>query len=161
MPSNSDVSLSRVRTPPAVIVSNWPLRDSPGKTLALLALELLAGILAAYGVGNWGMGAIVVALLGLASWQFLLPVSYELNSKGIQRRLLFSRRRVSWIEFEGFDVVGGAVFLRHQTHRDPFGSVRGLYLPLHTNRDDLLTVLDYYLRPRPNDAITTTQTLAH
>lgn len=160
MPSNPELTSIRPRAAPAASISTWPLRDEPARTAGLVFAEVAAGLIAARWSQSPGMGLLVAGLLGLASWQFLVPASYELNSKGIQRRRLFARRRVSWIEFEGFDVLGNAVFLRHQTHRDPFGSVRGLFLPLRRNPAEVIAVLEYYLRPRSSDGITTTQTLS-
>lgn len=160
MPSNLELPSSRQR--PALTslqLQSWPPRDEAFRTLGVAAFEILAAVLAGSMTGRWTTGLLVGVLLGVASWELWVPMRYELGPKGIIRWMPFRRRRILWSEFTHYEVQAHGVFLRHYTDQQPFGAMRGLFLPSRAPHAELLPALDQYLKPRLSDPAATTQTL--
>jgi hypothetical protein len=159
MPSNSDVTSGRTRmAAPTVTLKSWPPRDEP-RSWIVLGLGFAAAIAAGQITGRWATGALILGLILAATWQFWVPVTFELGSKGVIRRVMMWRQRVAWSEFSQYETHSHGVFLRHHSDQMPFGVLNGLFLPSRPPHTDLMTVLDYYLKSRTSDPTITTQTL--
>ena len=149
MPGSSDFSVSRVRAaPPTVHLTSWPLRDESLRTALIAMVEVAVALIAAYGVGHWTTGLLVLGLSLTATWTLWLPAKFELGPKGIIRNVFGWKRRVSWSEFSGYETYPHGVFLIPHSNQHPLHAIRGVYLPDRTPHSELITALDYYLRPR-------------
>lgn len=137
----------RLDPPPSIRWRSWPLRDSPGQTL-LIALGLAVAVLAvrwASGYTHLALVALVVLLLAL--WPCFVPIAYEINIRGIERRLFARRRRIPWTAIRRYQVsTDGAVLLPRKEHH-PADFLQATFLPWATRREEVLEQLEYYLGP--------------
>jgi hypothetical protein len=158
MSGNSEPSLTRIRAEaPSTQFTRWPLRDEPASAALLAGMVALGIVLALVGSGSWWMKLVVWGLLFLAGWPLWVPVRFEIGPKGIIRTILGWRRRISWSEFAHYETFPHGVALTGQLQHQPLGAVRGLFLPSKAPHTELLAVLEYYLRPRSGQPLSTTQ----
>jgi len=135
--------------PPSVRWRSWPLRDK-----MLTALTVVIGLIAVGLATGWvtdkaHLGLLAAAVLAVGLWRFFLPVTYELNSDGVNQRVLGRHRCIPWNRIRHYEVNSRGVLLLPFSDRCPMDAFRGLYLPWGSRRDEVLAQLRYYVgRPR-------------
>lgn len=119
----------------------WPLRDEPRSTaLVLVAIGALVAVTAAQ-TASFALSTLVLALLALADWRSLLPVTYLLDASGIEQRVAFLRRRTAWAAVARCEVWPEGVRLLRSAAGHPLDGLRSFFIPWGNDRDAILTLL--------------------
>ncbi|MFV1965031.1 MAG: hypothetical protein ACC628_06380 [Pirellulaceae bacterium] len=122
--------------------------------LALVAVSAIAGHVSA----NAPMGLVVGVALALSVWRLWIPVRFEFSSKGITQTVLRRRRRIPWTEFARYEVRRRGVILFTESDASPLAAFRSLYVRWNDHREDLLELLDFFVKSRPEPQAATTRT---
>jgi hypothetical protein len=90
---------------------DWPLANDWRRSWLLPAGILCVGALVGWLGGGWLIGLVAIAAIALAMWQYLLPMTYEINSQGIRRYALGRMRLVPWTAIRAYQLRStGVVF---------------------------------------------------
>jgi hypothetical protein len=137
----------RIRVAPEpVSLVDWPLRQRPASSLAMLALAGGASWLVGWASMHWESGAIAAAALAITLWRTWLPTRFELSGSGITQVILGRfKRRIPWSAIGAYDVRSDGVLLIPDLVVTPLSSLRGLYLHWGDQRDAVLANLEYYV----------------
>jgi hypothetical protein len=131
--------------PEEVTVNDWGVRDRPLATSVALTLAAGTSWLCAWASGSFALGAIVAVLLAAILWRAWLPVRYQLNGSGITQSILGWRRHVPWTALASYKARESGAFLYADAGGGPIQSLRGFLLPWGTRREQILTVLEFYV----------------
>jgi hypothetical protein len=133
--------------PPLVRWRSWPLRDNlPVAALALAGL-VAAGMLVYWQTDRLHLAAGAVAVLAAAAWRFFVPVTFELNAEGVHQWVFRRHRKVPWSEIRRHRIFPTGVLLLPHEKSPPIDVMHGLFLPWSRRRDEIRTLLSYYLDP--------------
>lgn len=136
-------------SPPAdVELVNWPLRDGGPRVWLALVTVVAAPLAAAAWADNLAVGLICVAALAVSLWRVWIPVRFQFGPKGIVQEVFGRRRRIAWSAIRRCEVRRQGVLLLPTYDRRPLAVVAGLYVRWGAKRDELLTIVNYYLGPR-------------
>jgi hypothetical protein len=128
-----------------VTIDDWPLRDRPLSSAFALALAAGASWLAVLATGSPRVGAIVAVMLSLTLWRTCLPVRYQLTSGGVVQSVLGWRRRIGWSSIHRYELHTEGALLSPDSAITSLSPLRGLYLPWGTQREAVISQLEYYL----------------
>jgi hypothetical protein len=124
---------------------SWPLREDLLAALILLIILAVIGLGVRWLTGRTELGLLASCVFLVAMWRYFLPVSFELNSDGVNQWVLGRHRRIPWKLIRQYKVCSrGVLLLPHADYR-PVDALRGLYLPWGEHRDEVLTYLRHYL----------------
>lgn len=94
---------------------------------------------------GWGLAASLILLVPL--WRLWLPISYELNSEGIEQRVIGRLRKIPWRRFRAWRHHRDGAYL--WSSPEPVRSLLdGYFLPLHRRRrlrEKALEAIEYHL----------------
>ena len=144
--------------PQPVQLANWPLRDDCVRAwfmaTSLVAISAIAGWMA----GSLVMGLVVFAAFVIAAWRLWLPVRFEVTSKGVTQTVLGRRRRIPWTEFARYECRRKGVLLLTEGEASPLATLRGLFIRWHNQRDELLELLEFFIKSSHDSQPATTRT---
>lgn len=132
------------RGPPASLtIRNWPLMEGGLQSWFLLGLLAATALMVgrATGSGAWALAA--WCLTAVACWRFFVPATFVVNGLGITVRILNRSRRISWRSIDRCEPGHAGVMLMPNVLFAP--SLRGLYIAWGSHREELLSLLEYYL----------------
>lgn len=124
---------------------SWPAREGLVRTAAVVL-----GLLAAAAVVYWATGGTVLAVLAAAAlavalWRFFLPVEFELSEEGVGQRIFRFERLIPWQAVDGYEACAAGVLLFSQNAGSPLASLRGLYVPWTSHREEVLAHVRHHL----------------
>ncbi len=136
---------SEAETSPATIRwRSWPLADHLRWSWLLPAGILSVGAAVWWLGGGWPLAVVAIIALGLAFWQFLLPVTFEVCSLGVRRYALGRMRLVPWPAIRAYQLRStGIVFFQRvdPTTIDLLGS---LFVPYPKDEDEIVVAVRLY-----------------
>ncbi len=108
--------------------TQWPLRDEPLRSGAVL-LGLLTPVLWAgwYTSQPW-LPALAGPLLALTAWRLWLPVYYEFGPRGVTERVFRWQRRLAWREIGDLEYRRRGLILYPTPDRSALGMLRCLFV---------------------------------
>jgi hypothetical protein len=112
----------------------------------------MVGLAAAGAVVHWLTGrthlaVLAILVLALSLWQFFVPAGYEMDVRGVERRLFGRRRRIPWAAIRRYMIGrGGVTIVRHGDGR-PTDALLATHLPWGNRREEVLGQIRYYLGP--------------
>jgi hypothetical protein len=124
---------------------DWPLANDWRRSWLLPAGILCVGALVGWLGGGWLIGLVAIAAIALAMWQYLLPMTYEINSQGIRRYALGRMRLVPWTAIRAYQLRStGVVFFQRP---DPMSIdlLSSLFVPYPSDEDEVVVALRLYL----------------
>ena len=137
----------RDRAPPPVIWRSWPLRQNWRLAAALAAGSAVIGLLV-YGASGQALTALLITTaIVLATWRLWLPATYEVDARGIHQKFL-RRRRLPWHAVARCKIYDDGFLVLRDSDSTRWDSLRGLFIPWHSHRAEVLTALEYYLDGR-------------
>lgn len=137
-------SVSRHQPLAPVRWRNWSPGAGGWRLWAWLGPALLAALATGASTGSPRWGLVGAALVTAAMWRFFLPVEYELNGRGIARKVRGAQRHIPWEEIESAEPSAAGVWL---VLRDGLaGGRRGVFLPFGNRRAEVLAALERYLQ---------------
>ena len=145
------MSISPTRTetaaPPASLrLTSWPLVDERPTAVVIVLIVLLIPVVVANVTASSALGLISVAVLLLSSWRMWLPISWEFGPSGVTQRLFRRQRLVPWKRFSRYEIFGRGVLLLQNNERGLTRIMNGLYIACGERREELLSLLQHYLR---------------
>ncbi|HYW81128.1 MAG TPA: hypothetical protein VE890_16215 [Thermoguttaceae bacterium] len=135
--------------PAAVRWRSWPARDNPVHTLLVGLGMLIGGMLISWGSGHWYLTLPAVLALLVSMWRFFLPITFELNDRGVDRWIFGRQRHVAWNAIRRHEICPGGVLLLPHDDRSLLASFRGLYVPWKEHHDAVLQRVKYHLDTQP------------
>ena len=146
--SSAERSLGRtVLAPPPVQLVNWPLRDGGLRVWLWLVMLVGAAVVSGGLSRSTSMGAAIFAILIACSWRLWVPVQFEIGSKGITQTVLGHRSRIPWSAIARCDLRQSGVLFLADTAPSAFGVFRGTYVAWNGQREALLNVVEFFLKP--------------
>jgi hypothetical protein len=136
--------------PPLVCWRSWPFRQNLAQSGLVLAGLLAAGLGVRGVTGFTHLALLAVAALALSLWRFFLPVVFTLSADGVNESLLGRERRIPWFAIRRFEVYPKGVLLLPYTDAARVDCFQGIFLPWGDHRQEILTLLTYYLGGVPN-----------
>ncbi|HEX5472371.1 MAG TPA: hypothetical protein VFW73_10815, partial [Lacipirellulaceae bacterium] len=124
---------------------SWPLADDWHWSWLLIAGMLGIGAVAGWLGGGWILGVVIVVSLGVALWQFLLPVTFELCSLGVRRYALGRMRLVPWQAIRAYHLRATGVVFFQQPDPTTIDLLRSLFVPYPADEDEMVVALRLYL----------------
>jgi hypothetical protein len=151
MSTGSSRRLRSQRPDPPVPIQwrSWPIREGAFRALLVFLGLVAAWVLVRWITGQTHLASLAMAALGLSLWRFFVPVTFELNAKGVDQSLLGRHRQIPWAAIGRYEVCRSGVLLLPQADRCPIDVFRGLYLPWGGRREEVLAHVRYHLDPQP------------
>jgi hypothetical protein len=150
MPSSSEKTVVRARTPPVALrISHWPLRDEPWRSGMILGIVSLISAICGAVTGSWGMAVAVFTGLNLTVIRLWIPVHYEFGPRGITYSWFGHPRRIAWSDVGRFEVRADGVVLYGDSQPHSLAALRSLFIRWNGKRDELSEILDRFLAQEP------------
>jgi len=143
--SPSTEKLERAVAPPAIRFESWPLRESPLRCGLVGAGLLAVGVVVLVVTGQLHLAVLAMVVLAAVLWRFFLPVQFELNEAGVDQRFFRWQRHIPWQAIDHYRGCSDGVLLSPDADPSPLASMRGLFLPFGSHRDEILALLGHYL----------------
>ena len=123
----------------------WPLVDQSRWSWLVVCGIVAAGGVVGYAGGGWLLAA--AAVIGLAGtlWQFLLPVSYEIDSLGLRRYALGRSRLVPWHAVRAYQLRPSGMVLYQCDDPTAVDMLRSLFVPYPPDEDEMLCAMRDHL----------------
>jgi hypothetical protein len=120
---------------------SWPLKDQY-KTSWLAVVGMLGIAGAVWYVGG-GLLLAVAAFAGMAGtlWQFLLPVTYEIDSLGLRRHAMGRSRLIPWHAVRAYQLRLTGVLLYRQAEPGMVDLLRSFFVPYPADEDSMVCAL--------------------
>lgn len=138
---------ARPVTPVPITWRSWPIVDSLGEFF-FLTISIGAAIGAAYRFAGPLTAIAAGVVLAFVSWRYFVPTFFELSALGVSENCMGRKRRIPWISIDRYILGRKGAYL--SSAGAPLEMLRGLYLPWGPHRDQIVTMLRYYL-PRAED----------
>jgi hypothetical protein len=133
----NEFSLRRVQ-PKSLLLHRWPLRDEPRAAAGFAIITTLFVVLTLVATQSTVAACVVAMVLALAAWRTVLPVSYLIDSGGIEQHVLFLRRRVAWAAVARCEIWPDGVRLLRSASGHPLDALRSMFIPWQADRDAIL-----------------------
>jgi hypothetical protein len=124
---------------------SWPLADHWRWSWLLPVGILGVGAMAAWLGGGWLVGIVAVGALAVATWQFLLPVTYEICSLGVRRYALGGMRLVPWSAIRAYQLRSTGVVFFQRSDPTKVDLLNGLFVPYPNDEDEVVVAVRLYL----------------
>lgn len=121
------------------------LQERVGKTLALIGTVGATCCAVAFSFEHVGYGLLSLCILVGSLASYFFPSHYTLDDAGISRALLGRRSTRSWSEFRRVDMRDNGLFLSTFARPSRLDSFRGVFLPFHKNRDQVVYYVQRYV----------------
>jgi hypothetical protein len=95
--------------------------------------------------GGWLLAAAAVGGLAGTLWQFLLPVSYEIDSLGLRRRAMGRSRLIPWHAVRAYRLRPTGVVLYRRGDPATVDLRGSLFVPFPADEDSMLCALREHL----------------
>jgi hypothetical protein len=126
----------------------------------LVAFVLALSVAGATAVQHYGVGLLLFGLLSITLRRVWLPSVFELGSKGVFRSRLGRRQRVPWTEFARYEVHRRGIMLFADLEPNSFSPWRAMFIRWPENRDELLSVVEFYLHGPLQTSLLSTRSLS-
>ncbi len=134
--------------PPLVCWRSWPASESLTRSGLVLAGLLAAGLGVRWVTGHAHLALLAVAALALSLWRFLLPVVFTLSADGSTSRCWAESAASPGWAIRRYEVSPNGVMLFPYADATWVDSFQGFFLPWGNHRQEILTLLNYYLGVR-------------
>ena len=128
----------------------WPLRQQPLVTmLAALGFVAVAALID-FVLASPAMVCVALIALGLAGWQFFVPVDFTVDDGGVKQQWLARRRYDDWNSFRAFSSLAQGFILWPSESCCPLDATRSLFLPCRREKTDVVVLLRRHLVETPS-----------
>lgn len=142
---NTPALLAR-RAPAAGRLAKLALQREPVQSGLVLAGLLAAGLGVRGVSGHAHLALLAVSALALSLWRFFLPVVFTLSADGVNESVLGRDRRIPWSAVRRYEIHPKGVLLSHRQDATWVDSFQGIFLPWGNHRQEILALLNYYVR---------------
>ncbi|MCR9119446.1 MAG: hypothetical protein NXI22_21140 [bacterium] len=130
----------------------WPLRYEPFAAAGWAIVVVAVAILGVWLSGDVFTAALVVTGLLLCLWRVWAPVKIHLGPRGVVEDIFGRRWRFSWRSIARYESRRDGLVLFASPEPSPLAPLRSLFVPWRGQREQLETVVDYYLAAVEEDA---------
>lgn len=141
--------------PDNVTIVVWPARDATLSFGLVLTGVGTVALLAGWLSHRAAMGGVVLVLLLLALWRLWLPVTYQLDRRGIVERVLGRSRYVSWLAITAVQLQDRGMILKADRANVPLAAIDALYIPWGGKQAEMTAMVQYFVphRMEPSEAV--------
>ena len=124
---------------------SWPFVDQARWSWMVVAGLIGIGGMVWYLGGGWLLA--LAALGGSAGtlWQFLLPVSFEINALGLRREALGRTRLIAWQAVRAYQLRPTGIVLYQRSDPAKADLLRSLFVPFPADEDEMLCAMREHL----------------
>ncbi len=122
-------------------------RRHPRKAVAAIALILAASFAAGYGLRSSLLGLLAGLLLLASISDFLFPLHYRLDEKGISVKGVLHRRYLAWAQVRRVSRDELGVKLSPLPHPSRLDAYRGIYVWFGDNAEAVMAYLAHHVGP--------------
>jgi len=122
----------------------WPLRDDALRSAMVLGGLLGVGLLVRWITGQTHLALAAAGLLGATFWRYFVPITYELNDRGLERRVLGRQLWIGWEAIQRWEAGPDGVLVYLQSQPGLWGWFRAIYVPWGPDVQQLLGRLRAY-----------------
>ncbi len=145
-PAASPSSTKSVKTvasdgPTPLTWRSWPVLDETRRSWPLVAGLAALAVLAGWLTSDIFAGTLVAAVLAAAVWRLWLPVTYEINSLGIEERCFGRQRRIPWSQLSAGEILANGVSFSASPHASAGSQWRSFFVPWGRYRQAVLAAL--------------------
>jgi hypothetical protein len=120
---------------------SWPVVDEARRSWPLIAVLAAVAVLAGWMTSDVFAGLLVAAVLAAAVWRLWLPVTYEINSQGIEERCFGRQKRIPWSQLIAGEIHAHGISFQFEL-QDRAGCMwRSFFLPWDRHRETVLAAL--------------------
>ena len=124
---------------------SWPLVDqSRWSWLVVFGIVAVGGLVWYLG-GGWLLAVAAIGGLAAVLWQFLLPIRYEIDARGLRRRALRRSRLIPWHAVRAYQLRPTGVVLYRRDDPTTVDLLRSLFVPFPADEDSMLCALREHL----------------
>ena len=129
---------------PVLQLRDWPLRTSPVRSgILALVFITLAGMIG-WGASSWPLMIFAAIVFFVVTWRVWIPISFELDVRGIQQIVLRSRWFIGWSRIARYRVDEHGVLLLNDAEAFPMSALNGLYIRGGGRQEELLRLVEFY-----------------
>ena len=125
--------------------TRWPLVGDRLAVATVVLLVLLVADIVAVETASWTLAGTCLAAMLLSTWRMWLPISWEFGPAGVTQRVLRHQRIIPWKRFSRYEVFDRGVLLLQHNDPGPLARLGAVFIDCGNQRDDVLSVLDYYI----------------
>ena len=133
-----------------ISVTNWPLRDSPLRSISCLVGCLLIATVCGVMSRSCQMAGISGLVAVLVFWKLWIPVTTQLEPRGVVLKVLGRRRQISWRDIDRLELDSNGVFLCTNAQSLHQNALRNVFIPWGKDRESLIAFCGR-LAEREND----------
>ncbi len=122
-------------------------RRRPRQATVALGIILVGAIAAGLGFGSFLLGALAAVLLLASVADYLLPIHYRLDERGLSMRGVLHRRRLSWGQVRRVIRDDLGVKASPLARPSRLEAYRGIYLWFADNEAEVMAAITHYTSP--------------
>jgi len=126
----------------------WPAAQHPLKAIGAAGLAVGVGVIAGVFSDSPAMGSLVTIAIVLSMWRLWAPVRVVFGPLGVVEHIIGVQRRIPWREISGYELRAQGALLQPHNAGSP---LRGLYIFWGRRKEEVVTILDYYLSDTSDD----------
>lgn len=138
--------------PPLLEWDSWPLRDEPAVLIMLLLALVGTGLAVFFTTERILWTAVAEGCVLLAFIRAVLPATYRMGPRGVERIVFGLLQRVPWESVGAVRIERRGLFLLDTPEFCAIDFLRALYIPFSEHREAILARLEYYLANRSQSA---------
>lgn len=131
----------------------WPLRREPFVAAGWAIVVVAAAILGTWLSGDVLTSAFVSLLLLIALWRVWAPVTLHFGPRGVIEETLGSSWRINWRDIARYEFRNEGLWLYSSPEESPLAPMKSLYAPWGGQREQLESVVEYYMAAVEEEAI--------
>lgn len=135
------------------VLISWTIhlaRRNPARAISVLILILICAYFIHLTMEDFFFTLISTVVLLLMVLPYYLPTTFALSEEGISRKMLFSKQKRSWGEFNRYSVDKNTIKLYTMKKESRLDNYRSFLLICNKNKDEVLSIVDNKLSELKN-----------
>ena len=124
---------------------SWPLVDHWRWSWLAIAGLLAAGGAVWYLDGGWTLAAVVMVGLAGTTWQYFVPVSFEIDTLGLRRIALRRTRLIPWHAIRAYQPRPTGIVLYQRDDPTKLDLLRSVFVPFPADEDEMVCAMREHL----------------
>jgi len=117
---------------------SWPLRDRAQFSLVVVAGLAAVGLVVRWAGAQSHLALGAVGLLAITMWRYFVPIVYELNDSGLERRILGWKLYTPWRTIRRWEAGPDGLLIFRKAEVGLLDWCRAIYVPFGEHADQIL-----------------------